>query len=143
MSWNCTGVEPAASLSRTGSWSNRGARATILKAAFDGRIGAIYRTIAFFLEKLVSHRSADRKGSSLTRHRGRLFRSVNSCSLTAEILGAANDYFGVSSTACSLPPALTASKRIWPESLIATAAVNVKPLPAAISVIQVHQTIRR
>jgi hypothetical protein len=45
-------------------------------------------------------------------------------------------YFGLSSTACSLPPALLASQRIWPESLIPTASVNVKPVPDGMRVLR-------
>jgi hypothetical protein len=42
----------------------------------------------------------------------------------------------MSSTACSAPPALLASQRISPESLIPTASVRVKPVPEGISVLR-------
>ena len=45
-------------------------------------------------------------------------------------------HFRLSSTACSLPLALVASQRIWPESLMPTASVRVKPEPAGISVLR-------
>src|SRR5450631_4292714 len=45
-------------------------------------------------------------------------------------------YLGLSNTARSLPPALFASQRIWPEALIPRASVSVKPVPGGISVLR-------
>jgi hypothetical protein len=45
-------------------------------------------------------------------------------------------YFGLSSTACSLPLALVPSQRIWPDSLIATASVRMKPVPEGTRVLR-------
>jgi hypothetical protein len=45
-------------------------------------------------------------------------------------------YLGLSSTACALPLALVASQRIWPEALMSTASVRVKPVPEGIRVLR-------
>ena len=45
-------------------------------------------------------------------------------------------YFGLSSTAWALPLALVASQRIWPEALMSTASVRVKPVPEGIRVLR-------
>ena len=45
-------------------------------------------------------------------------------------------YLELGSTACSLPLALVPSQRIWPDSLIATASVRMKPVPEGIRVLR-------